>query len=360
MNQLVDAALAAMTPEIAMAIGAVAVLMLTGVAGLWWSKRARERPAASSQAGPQAAAASPIAPAPVSFLQGLGKTRQGFLARLQGAWGTDQSVEARLSELEEVLLTSDVGVKATHALLEKLRRRARELNDIEAWRQALREEMTAVLTASAATAAQHSPHVILVAGVNGVGKTTTIGKLAHRYTKEGKKVLLVAADTFRAAASEQLQTWAERAGADCVRHQQGADPSAVAFDGMAAALARHVDVVIVDTAGRLHVKQHLVEELKKILRTIERQLPGAPHESLLVIDATTGQNAINQARVFQEALRLTGIILTKLDGTAKGGAVFAIRSELGLPICYVGLGERAEDLRPFDPAAFVEALLTES
>lgn len=359
MNQLVETAFAAVAPEITIAIAALAVLALGALAG-WWSKRARERPAAPVLPGTREGSTPRTESAPVSFVQGLGKTRQGFLARLQGAWGSNQSVEARLAELEEVLLTSDVGVKTAHALLEKLRRRARELNDIEALRQALREEMTEVLTVSATAAVQQSPHVILVAGVNGVGKTTTIGKLAHRYIKEGKKVLLVAADTFRAAASEQLQTWAARAGADCVRHQQGADPSAVAFDGMAAALARHADVVIVDTAGRLHVKQHLVEELKKILRTIERQLPGAPHESLLVIDATTGQNAINQARVFQEAIPLTGIVLTKLDGTAKGGAVFAIRSELGLPICYVGLGERVEDLQRFDPAAFVEALLTES
>jgi fused signal recognition particle receptor len=198
-----------------------------------------------------------------------------------------------------------------------------------------------------------------VVGVNGVGKTTTIGKLAHRYQQAGKAVLLVAADTFRAAATEQLSLWAERVGVDIVKHQQGADPSAVTFDGMKAGIARAVDVIIIDTAGRLHVKEHLMQEVQKITRTIGRQLPGAPHEVLLVIDATTGQNALNQARVFHEAVQVTGVVLAKLDGTAKGGIALAIRAEVGLPIRYVGLGEGMNALAPFDPGAFVAALFDE-
>jgi fused signal recognition particle receptor len=289
--------------------------------------------------------------------QSLTKTRQGFLARLQSAWGSGKDLEARLAELEEALITADIGVKATHALLAKLRPRAGELPDADSLRRALSDDMRAVLADGEPPAPAEKPYVILVAGVNGVGKTTTIGKLAHRYRQAGKTVLLVAADTFRAAAIEQIEHWANRVGADCVRHQSGSDPAAVAHDGVSAAVARGVDVVIVDTAGRLHVKQHLIEELKKVVRVIGRQLPGAPHEVLLVIDATTGQNAISQARVFFEALNVTGIVLTKLDGTAKGGAIFAVRSELGVPIRYIGLGESPDDLAPFDPDAFVDALL---
>jgi len=288
----------------------------------------------------------------------LGHTREGLLARLRSAWGAGKDAAARLEAIEEVLLGADIGVKATQALLGKLRLRAAELADADAVRGALRDEMRLILGDEAEADRGVRPTVILVVGVNGVGKTTSIGKLAYRYREQGKKVLVVAADTFRAAAAEQLALWAERVGADCVRHQSGADPSAVAFDGMTAAVGRGVDVVLVDTAGRLHVKAHLIEELKKIARVISRQVAGAPHEVWLVIDATTGQNAINQARVFQEALSLTGLILTKLDGTAKGGAVLAIRAELGVPIRYIGLGETPADLVPFDAAAFVDALLT--
>ena len=346
------------TPEALAILGAAVAALVAAVVAMALRiarRRKQSRPAHSG--GATSAGETAVQPPAVTLLRGLGKTRQSLLARLQSAWGANQGTETRLAELEEVLIASDVGVKATQALLEKLRLRAGDLADAPGWRRALHDEMRAVLVDGGTAELAHRPHVILVAGVNGVGKTTTIGKLAHRYAKDGKKVLLVAADTFRAAASEQLQLWAQRVGADCVRHQSGADPSAVAFDGIAAALARDVDVVIVDTAGRLHVKQHLIEELKKIVRTIGRQLPGAPHDSLLVIDATTGQNAIQQARVFQDALNLTGIVLTKLDGTAKGGAVFAIRAELGVPIRYVGLGEAADDLQPFDATAFVDALL---
>src|SRR5262249_7356303 len=268
-------------------------------------------------------APGPAAPPPAPWtvlLDNLAPTRQGFLTRLQGAWGAGADVDARLAAIEEMLLIADVGLTATHGLLAKLRPRASDLRDVDALREALRDEMRAVLTNGGDTEAATAPHVILGAGVKGVGKTTTIGKLAHRHRQAGKKVLLVAADTFRAAASEQLERWARRVDVPCVRHQSGADPSAVVFDGLKAAVARNVDVVIVDTAGRLHVKANLVEELKKIVRVIGRQIPDAPHEVLLVIDATTGQNAISQARVFCQALPVTGIVLTKLDGTAKGGA----------------------------------------
>jgi fused signal recognition particle receptor len=343
--------------------------------------RLRRRRVAAQPVTPAARETTAATPTP-TLRDSLTKTRQGFLTRLQSAWGAGKDAAARLAELEEILLTADIGVKATQALLAQVRPQAKELGDSDALRRALRDEMRAVLTSDSAllpppfekggaggisaariplnppfSRGETKPHVILVAGVNGVGKTTTIGKLAYQYRQAGKKVLLVAADTFRAAASEQLELWARRVGAECVRHQAGADPAAVAHDGIDAAVARGADVVIVDTAGRLHVKRHLIEELKKIVRIIGRQLAGAPHEVLLVIDATTGQNAINQARVFQEALSLTGIVLTKLDGTAKGGAVFAIRAELGVPIQWVGLGEKAADLQPFDPDAFVDALL---
>jgi fused signal recognition particle receptor len=309
--------------------------------------------------GPSAAATPQEAPAaPVTLQEGLTRARQGLLARLRDAWTVGADAEQRLARLEEVLIASDVGVKATRELIGKLRPRARELGDPDALRDTLKEHMRAILRDGApAQRPETTLRVIVVAGVNGVGKTTTIGKLAHRYRLEGKKVLLAAADTFRAAAGEQLELWAERVGAACVRHQSGSDPSAVAFDGIKAAVARGIDVVIVDTAGRLHVKTHLMEELKKVVRVIGRQIEGAPHEILLVIDATTGQNAMNQARVFCEALPVTGIVLAKLDGTAKGGAVLAVRSELGVPIRYVGLGERPGDLAPFDPDVFVDALL---
>ena len=338
------------TPEILVAAGG-AVAAAVGVVALFLLRR---RAASHRAVAGLPAASRP----PVTLRESLTTTRQGLLARLQSAWDVGKDAEARIAEIEEVLLSADVGLKTTQALLTKLRPRARELTDVEALRRELRDDMRSVLADGGEVATPAKPHVIVVVGVNGVGKTTTIGKLAYRYRQESKKVLLVAGDTFRAAASEQLAVWAERVGVDCVRHQSGSDPAAVAHDGISAAVARDVDVVIVDTAGRLHVKQHLIEELKKIVRVIARLLPDAPHEVLLVIDATTGQNAINQARVFEEALSLTGIVLTKLDGTAKGGAVFAVRTELGVPIRYVGLGERLEDLVPFDAETFVDALLT--
>jgi fused signal recognition particle receptor len=334
-------------------LGAVAVVACLVTVGYFWLRRRGANRAVGAGAAP--VPAEP--PRPPALQDSLTRTRQGLLARLRDAWGADKDTESRLLELEEALLAADVGPKATRQLLAKLRPLARQLTDVDALRGALRTEMRSILENGALSNGVASPYVILVAGVNGVGKTTTIGKLAYRYRQRGRKVLLVAADTFRAAAGEQLEHWAERVGAVCIRHQSGSDPSAVAFDGLKAAVARGINVVIVDTAGRLHVKTHLMEELKKVVRVIGRQIEGAPHEILLVIDATTGQNALSQARVFCQALAVTGIVLTKLDGTAKGGAVFAVRSELGVPIRYVGLGERPEDLTPFNPATFVDALL---
>ena len=226
----------------------------------------------------------------------------------------------------------------------------------ERLRGLLRESLQSILAAPPAAEPGSRPWVILVTGINGVGKTTTVGKLAARYIAQGQPVLLVAADTFRAAAIEQLAVWAERTGADLVRHAQGADPSAVVFDGLKAALARKIDVVLIDTAGRLHTKTPLIEELAKVARVIGREVPGAPHETLLVVDATTGQNALSQAKVFQSATPLSGVVLTKLDGTARGGVLVAIRNELDLPIRYVGVGEAVDDLRPFDAREFAEAL----
>ena len=342
-----------MVPVNNLELAIAAIVVVAGVTiGILWLRARRAKPAAA----PMEQGAATRAPG-VGVSGSLLKTRQHFLSRLQAVLSGSDGSERKLEAMEEVLLSADVGVKATRLLLEGLRGRLRQSDSEEAILAALREQMRSVLASPPADAIVDKPHVILVAGVNGVGKTTTIAKLASRYVAAGQTVLLVAADTFRAAAAEQLQTWADRLGVDCVKQQAGSDPSAVAFDGLAAALARGIDVVIVDTAGRLHVKQHLVEELKKILRTIKRQVISAPHEVLLVIDATTGQNALGQARVFQEALTLTGIILTKLDGTAKGGSVFAIKSELGVPIRYVGTGERAQDLALFDAQEFVDALL---
>ncbi|HEY5975454.1 MAG TPA: signal recognition particle-docking protein FtsY, partial [Geobacteraceae bacterium] len=233
-----------------------------------------------------------------------------------------------------------------------------ELQDGEALRSALKEEILARLARYAAPLDLSAavPFVIMVIGVNGVGKTTTIGKLASRFVGDGKKVVLAAADTFRAAAAEQLEIWGARAGVDVIRHQEGADPSAVVFDACKAAVARQADVLIIDTAGRLHTKVNLMEELKKVRRVMGREIPGAPHETLLILDAATGQNALSQARLFQEAAAVSGLVLTKLDGTAKGGIVVAVCNDFKIPIRYIGVGESAEDLRPFDPREFVAAL----
>jgi len=263
-------------------------------------------------------------------------------------------------ELEETLILADLGVETATAAIERLREVTKEnaLRGGDELRAALGEILTELLSVGDAAMELHTkPSVILVIGVNGVGKTTTIGKLAMRYSQAGKKVLLAAGDTFRAAAADQLRIWAERAGADIVRHEAGSDPAAVVFDALRAAEARGADVIIVDTAGRLHNKTNLMQELSKISRVIDRELPNTDRETLLVLDATTGQNGLQQARGFGEDTGLTGIVLTKLDGTARGGIVFAIAQEMGVPVKFIGVGEKAGDLQPFDPAAFVRALL---
>lgn len=294
--------------------------------------------------------------------RGLFKTRSGLTRKLQSLFQSRRWDEETLSTMEEILLLSDVGVKATQRLVDAVRRQSPPGPSSKSGDPlfCLKEEILSILRPPGPETARptlgESPWVILFLGVNGVGKTTTIGKMASRYRQAGKKVLLVAADTFRAAAIEQLEAWGTKVGAEVIKHQAGADPSAVAFDGVHAASKRTHDVVLIDTAGRLHTKVHLVEELKKIRRVIGRAQGGAPHETLLVLDATTGQNALQQARIFKEALDVTGIVLTKLDGTAKGGIVIGIQEELGIPVQYVGVGEDVEDLQPFDPELFLQSL----
>ncbi len=265
-----------------------------------------------------------------------------------------------LDELEEVLITSDLGVRTAQVLLQKVTEKIKrdELKDPAKLRDQLREEIQTLLSVPAEPFNFQAgrPFVIMVIGVNGVGKTTTIGKLAHQLKQEGLKVMLVAADTFRAAAIEQLTLWAERVDVPIVRQKSGSDPSAVAFDAIEAAIARDMDVVILDTAGRMHTKVNLMEELKKVQRVLNKKIPAAPHEVLLVLDASTGQNALSQARLFKESIGVTGLVLTKLDGTAKGGIVAAICDELKLPVRYIGIGETLEDLRPFNPEEFTMAL----
>lgn len=292
---------------------------------------------------------------------GLKRTKDGLVGRIDTLVLGKKTIDAdTLEELEEILITSDIGVKTTVELIRTLEQRLgrNELKDGEALRGALKEEILARLVAhhSPLDVSGSKPFVLLVIGVNGVGKTTTVGKLASRFAASGNKVLLAAADTFRAAAAEQLTVWGERSGVDVISHKEGADPSAVVFDACKAAVARNVDILIVDTAGRLHTKVNLMEEMKKIRRVIDREIPGAPHETLLVLDAATGQNAISQARLFKEAAGVTGLVLTKLDGTAKGGILVAVSHEFGLPVRYIGVGESIEDLRDFDPQEFTDAL----
>ena len=282
----------------------------------------------------------------------------GF-ARLFGARKIDAEI---LEELETRLLQADVGVAVTSELLEGLRKRIsrHQLDDVEALRQALREDITALLQPVAKPLVidrGHKPYTILVVGVNGSGKTTSIGKLATRYTRDGLKVMLAAGDTFRAAAAEQIGIWADRSGAELIAQQSGADPAAVAFDALNAARSRGVDVLIADTAGRLQAQAHLMEELRKVRRVLGKADPTAPHEVLLVLDANQGQNALAQAKQFHDAVGVTGLVLTKLDGTAKGGIVLAIAKQLGLPIRFIGIGETADDFGEFDAAAFAAALI---
>lgn len=292
---------------------------------------------------------------------GLRKTHEGLVGRIDALLLGKKRIDAEtLEELEEILIAADIGMTTTVELVKSLEQRLgrNELQDGEALKRALRDDVMARLADHSAPldVSGAQPFVIMVIGVNGVGKTTTIGKLASKFSADGKKVLLVAGDTFRAAAVEQLEIWGQRVGVDVVRHQHGADPAAVVFDGCKAAAARGIDVLIVDTAGRLHTKVNLMEELKKIRRVMARELPGAPHETLLVLDGATGQNALSQAKIFKEAADVSGIAVTKLDGTAKGGIILAITGELGIPVRYIGIGEGVDDLRDFDPEQFVQAL----
>ena len=294
--------------------------------------------------------------------QGLTKSRESWSQKFGAIFQNRHWDEETLEAMEESLLAADVGVKGTQKLMEILRGQAptnlgsAEEDMAARLQQAIIRMLQKVPLTPRIPPLSVRPWVILFLGVNGVGKTTTIGKVAAQHKAAGRKVLLVAADTFRAAAIEQLEVWGQRVGVDVVKHRPGADPSAVVYDGLQAAKGRGADVLLIDTAGRLHTKVHLIEELKKIRRVIAREQGDAPHETLLVLDATTGQNGLQQARVFKEATDITGIVLTKLDGTAKGGVIISIQEELGVPVCYVGVGEEIEDLQPFEPARFVQAL----
>ena len=301
-----------------------------------------------------------------SFLEkmkeAVSRTRQNLAERIESVASIGKEIDrSTLDDLEATLIGADLGTTTTHEVLEKLRDKAdrQQIKDVNELKRLLKEELLAILTSTSArplTRVDGMPEVILTVGVNGTGKTTTIGKLAQVFRSQGKTVLLCAADTFRAAAIEQLEIWGERTGTEVIKTKPGGDPAAVLFDALQSASARHTDYVIVDTAGRLHTKTSLMAELEKMRRTAQRIIPGAPHETLLVMDATTGQNGLQQARLFTQSAGVTGIVLTKLDGTAKGGVVVAISRELGVPVRYVGVGEKAGDLLPFDPNEFVESL----
>lgn len=297
-----------------------------------------------------------------SFRDGLEKTRKGFVEKVSDLIIRRKKIDDEFyEELEEILIGADVGVNTVMTLVEELRAEVKQkrIEDAAELQPILSRKLMELLRGDDDNSLKENPDgitVILFVGVNGVGKTTTIGKLAHRYKQEGKKVLLAAGDTFRAGAIEQLEVWGQRAGVDVIKQQAGSDPAAVMFDAVQAAKQRNVDVLICDTAGRLQNKSNLMEELNKIFRVIQREIPSAPHEVLMVLDATTGQNALSQAKLFGEKSGVTGLVLTKLDGTAKGGIVVAIRQEMNLPVKLVGLGEKMEDLQTFDSSQFVHAL----
>ena len=295
--------------------------------------------------------------------EGLSKTHQGFVEKIDQLFLGKKSIDQDLlDELEGLLFSADLGVKTSSQLIEGVQKELRrgELQEPEKVKDFIKQEIFRILKSGEKPLkidfSQTKPFLFMVVGVNGVGKTTTIAKIAHQYSSQGKKVLIGAADTFRAAAVEQLEVWAQRVGADLIKQSKGSDPSAVAFDSVHAAKARNVDLVFIDTAGRLHTKVNLMEELKKVKRIIARECPGAPHEVLLVLDATTGQNAISQAKLFNETIGVTGIALTKLDGTAKGGIIIGITEELMIPIRYIGVGEGIDDLKEFNAEEFVMAL----
>jgi fused signal recognition particle receptor len=294
--------------------------------------------------------------------QAVSRTRENLSERIEEVVAFSKEIDRNtLDDLESTLIGADLGWATTHQVLEKLREKAdrKQIGDVDELKRLLKEELFAILNAANTPPVERAegvPEVVLVVGVNGTGKTTTIGKLAQTVRSNGKTVLMCAGDTFRAAAIEQLEVWGQRTGTEVVRTKAGGDPAAVLYDALQAANARHIDCVIVDTAGRLHTKSNLMQELEKMRRTARRIIPGAPHEVLLVIDATTGQNGLQQAKIFTDAAAVTGVVLTKLDGTAKGGVVVAIARELGLPVRYVGVGEKAGDLLPFDPKGFVDSL----
>ena len=292
---------------------------------------------------------------------GLAKTRRSIADGFRAVFGIRGTIDQeKLDTLEEVMITADMGVETVAQLLDQVTEawKAKEIETTDQLQDYLKRTLKGLLRQDEAAVrhAETPPTVILVAGVNGSGKTTSIAKLAHHFKAQGGKVLLAASDTFRAAAVEQLTIWAERIGVDIVRHQRGADPGAVAYDASEAAVARGCDVLVVDTAGRLHTERNLMRELEKIARVVGRKIPGAPHEVLLTLDATTGQNAIAQAAEFKDAIHVTGIFLTKLDGTAKGGIVVACKTKLGIPVKFIGLGEKPSDIQPFEPDTFVDAL----
>ena len=296
------------------------------------------------------------------LLEALRKTNQAVSSRLKGLFAASVGdPEEFLANAEELLIEADLGVATVGEAVEALRQSMRNgRRDEASLKESLRQTLRKALPhagGGAPPASGGAPWVVFLVGVNGTGKTTTLAKLAHRMGSEGRKVIVAAADTFRAAAIEQLETWAERVGTEVIRHKSGADPAAVVFDALAAAKARGADVVLVDTAGRLHTRSNLMEELRKMVRVAAREVPGAPHEVLLVLDATTGQNGLRQAEVFREASGVTGLVVAKMDGTARGGIALAASRELGVPIRWVGVGEGREDLVPFDPEAYVDGLL---
>lgn len=293
------------------------------------------------------------------FKQGLKKTKDNVLGQIDSVFKSFKKIDEELfEELEELLIMGDVGVYTAQKICQTLRDRVKQTGekDAEKVKGLLKDIIKEILVGENDLNVSTKPSIILVIGVNGVGKTTTIGKLAAIFKNEGKHVILGAADTFRAAAIDQLQIWADRANADIVKQTEGSDPAAVVFDTISAAKARGSDIIICDTAGRLHNKKHLMDELSKISRVIERELPNADTEVLLVLDATTGQNAVNQAKEFKNAAEITGVVLTKLDGTAKGGIVLAVKEELNIPVKYIGVGEQIDDLQPFNADLFVDAL----
>ncbi|SMC83896.1 signal recognition particle-docking protein FtsY [Desulfocicer vacuolatum DSM 3385] len=295
-----------------------------------------------------------------SLKKGLTKTREILLTDINDLFSPERAIDDDLlEELEEILVMSDLGMDITMEIMEKISKKAKKLKTADELKSILKEELKSLFPQTTSTETETAspvPRVIMVVGVNGTGKTTTLGKLAVKLTGQGQKVLIAAADTFRAAAVEQLQIWANRAQVKMVKHREGADPAAVAFDAVEASMARGIDTLLIDTAGRLHTQKNLMEELKKIKRSVGKRLPGAPHEVLMVLDATTGQNALSQAKLFNDAVGITALALTKLDGTAKGGVVASVAKTMDVPLKYIGVGEGMEDLQDFDATLFVNAL----